>query len=64
MTCSSCSDLALKFLRIVLDIPEGVWYSTNCLSGDAGFEIETMAQLEFSWGASTPFDVAEGLPER
>ena len=46
-TCVSCSTLALKFLEIVLDLSEGMWYSTNILAGDKGFEIRFQHQLEF-----------------
>ena len=56
-TCLSCSTLALKFLKIVLDIPEGVWYTTKVLGGDTGFEIVTMRQLEFAFSAPAPFSL-------
>jgi len=63
ITCVSCSTLALKILKIVLDIPEGVWYSVSSLGGDAGLKVVTMRQLEFSWGASTSLRSTEGASE-
>ena len=50
-TCVSCSQLSLKLLRIVLDIPEGVWYKVTLLGGDSGLEVWTMRQLEMDFGS-------------
>ena len=52
----SCSQLALKLLKIVLDIPDGVWYKVVRLSGDTGFEVETMRQLEIDFSQAPPVD--------
>ena len=50
--CNSCTKLAFGVYKKSLDFPEEVWYKIIRLRGDAGWEIRSLRQLEFSFSES------------
>jgi len=45
--CNSCADLAFRVYKIVVDLSEDMWYKVTRSGGDAGYEVDTLRQLEF-----------------